>query len=66
MGGAIACNSHNYISKHLWYAVLMSDYSDQLIEREEGVASDLRGNILPLRTEGQQLNEIEMIGKVTC
>ena len=44
----------------------MSDNPDQFIEREEGVVSDLRGNIFPLRTEGQQLNKIEMIGKITC
>ena len=38
---------------YLWYAVLVSDNPDQLLEGEEGVASDLRGNVLALRTEGQ-------------
>ena len=49
------CNymQQSYISKYLWYAVLMSDYPDQFVEGEERVASDLRGNILPLSTEGQ-------------
>ena len=30
------------------------------------MASDLCGNVLTLSTEGQQLNKIEMVGKVSC
>lgn len=44
----------------------MSNHSDELIEREKGVASNLRGNVLSLRAEGEQLNKIEMIGQVFC
>ena len=57
---------HVYMYMYLWYAVLVSDNPDQFVEREEGVAPDLCGNILTLSAQGQQLNKIEMIGKVTC
>lgn len=36
-----------------------------LVQREERVTSDLRSYVLAFRTEGEQLNEIEMVGEVT-
>lgn len=46
---------------HLWDAVLMGHHADNVIQREQGVALDLRVNVLALCAHGQELHQMDVV-----
>ena len=46
---------------HLGDAVLVGHHADNVIQREQGVAFDLRVDVLALRAHGQELHQMDVV-----
>lgn len=46
---------------HLWDAVLVGHHADNVVQREQGVALDLRVDILALCAHSQELHQVDVV-----